>query len=109
VYLGLERLDGLGREPEANHAVALRPKDALPLQINLLDLVITNVREGNGHAIVGSFPQKHALPTARLLLGLYRPCCGASHLHTQEIRSARSAKAPFHMQRPYSKENSQIK
>ncbi len=86
VYLGLERLDGLGREPEPNHAVPLGPKHALPLQVNLLNLMIANMRERDRHAVVGAFAQKHALPTAGLLLGLYRACRGASHLNKERIR-----------------------
>lgn len=88
MHLGLQSLDGLGRQPQTNHAIALRPKYTLPLQVNLLDLVVADVREGNRHAIVCTLAQEHALTAARLLPGLYSPRSGARHLRTAKLGSS---------------------
>ncbi len=84
-HLGLEGLDGLGGKPQADHAIALRPENALPLEVDLLDLVVANVGEGDRHSVVGTLAQQHAFAAARLLLGLNRASSGARHLKQNKI------------------------
>jgi hypothetical protein len=45
-YLGLEGLDGLGGQPELDKGLALLPPHALPMQVHLLQLVLTPIGEG---------------------------------------------------------------
>ena len=78
--LSLEGLDGLGGQPKPDVGVTLGPPDTLPLQVNILDLVVPDVRERDGHAIVGPLSEEHALFAARLLVGLGGPSSGAGHL-----------------------------
>lgn len=51
--LGVQGLEGFGREAQTHPAVALGPPNPLPLQIHFLQLFGAAVRVGNGVGVVG--------------------------------------------------------
>eukprot|EP00960_Hanusia_phi_P033296 750391-Hanusia_phi.AAC.5 len=69
------------RSSEPYKGVAFLPPNALPLQVDVLQLVVAPMREGDGHLVVGALPQEHALLAARHLLGALG---GARHLQGYE-------------------------
>ncbi len=73
------------------------------MQVDLLHFVATNVRERDGHAVVGNLPEQHALFVVGLLAGRGSACGSARHLgrgacmgvggeHVQEKRSGKGGK-----------------
>lgn len=52
----LDRLDCLGRNPQTYKAIALGPPEALPLKIDFLEFVSSNVGVGDGHRVVRLLP-----------------------------------------------------
>jgi hypothetical protein len=52
----LDRLDGLGRNTQTHKAITFGPPEALPLEVDFLEFVGTNVGVGDGHCVVRLLP-----------------------------------------------------
>jgi hypothetical protein len=52
----LNRLDSLGRNPQTHKAITFGPPETLPLEIDFLEFVGTNVGVGDGHRVVRLLP-----------------------------------------------------
>jgi 3-methyladenine DNA glycosylase AlkD len=52
----LDGFDRLGRNPQTDETIAFRPPEALPLKIDFLEFVGSNVGVGDGHRVVRLLP-----------------------------------------------------